>query len=83
LFLAPGDSFTGELFDIDIPSYASLGDYPDGYFEIDGGADGNASNFLASVNFDVSVTPEPGGAILLLIGFSGLWVVFRRKQRSN
>jgi hypothetical protein len=83
LFLAPGDSFTGELFDVDIPSYASFGDYPNGYFEIDGGGDGNASNFLASVTFDVSVTPEPGGAILLLIGFSGLWVVFRRKHRLN
>jgi hypothetical protein len=83
LFLAPGDSFTGELFDIDIPSYASFGDYPNGYFEIDGGADDNASNFLASVNFDVDVTPEPGGAILLLIGLSGLWAVFRCRQRLN
>lgn len=69
--LAPGGSFTGTLFTVTIPNFANPQAYQ-GYFEIDGGGASNASNFLASVNFQLVVTPEPQSFVLLLIGFSML-----------
>lgn len=76
LSLNPGDSFTDVLFTISVPSTAALGSY-DGFFEILGGADGNASNILSSVSFQVdnvssSAVPEPSSILLLATGFLGL-----------
>jgi hypothetical protein len=79
LFLAPGDSYTGVLFTVTVPTDAVVGTTYAGYFEIDGGADSNASNDLASVTFDVSAVPEPGSVILQLAGLFGLLVASRRK----
>jgi hypothetical protein len=82
-FLAPGDSYTGVLFTADVPSFTALyADYK-GFFEILGGADSNASDVLGTVTFTVSTTPEPQGAILLLVGLSGLALALRRKRRLN
>jgi hypothetical protein len=82
-FLAPGQSFTGILFTADVPSFTALyTDYP-GFFELQGGADSNAADDLGTVTFTVSTTPEPQGAILLLVGLSGLALALRRKHRLN
>jgi hypothetical protein len=82
-FLAPGDSYTGVLFNVDVPTYAALDTTYQGYFEIDGGADGSASGYLASVDFQVYTAPEPQGVILLLLGLSGLAVALLRQHRLS
>ena len=71
LSLDPGDSFTGELFAVDIPLNAA-GVY-NGSFEILGGADDNTFEVLASVPFQVNVAaqsavPEPGSLMLFATG---------------
>ncbi len=71
LSLDPGDSYTGELFAVDVPLNAN-GIYS-GYFEVIGGADDNAQNLLATVPFQVNVAaqsavPEPGSLALLGTG---------------
>jgi len=81
LFLAPGASYTGVPFTVDLPNFATSGATYNGYFEIDGGSDDNASSYLASVTFQVTAVPEPGSAILLLTGLSVLAVACLRKQR--
>jgi hypothetical protein len=83
LFLDPGGSYTGVLFTVSIPTYAAPQTY-NGYFEIDGGADGSASNYLASVSFQANVVPEPGYFLLMLTAVSGLaLMVFRKQQRCQ
>jgi hypothetical protein len=78
--LSPGQSFTGVIFTVTLPATAVSGTTYNGYFEIDGGADGGAGDFLASATFAVTATPEPGTAILLLLGFLALALAFRRKR---
>jgi hypothetical protein len=80
LSLVPGQSFTGVLFTVTVPAFAAPNTY-DGFFEIDGGADGNAGNSLGSVNFQIQVVPEPATAGLLLGGLAGIAaMVFRRPR---
>jgi len=67
LWLEPGQSFTGEIFDIDVPSNATLGSF-DGIFYLLGGADSSAQAVLANERFSVNVTPEPSSLILLATG---------------
>jgi hypothetical protein len=70
LFLPPnGGTFTGELFDVAISSAAAIGAYT-GSFTIQGGADAEAFDSLATANFSVEVVsasqiPEPSTIILL------------------
>lgn len=71
LSLDPGGSYTGELFAVDVPLSAS-GVYS-GYFEILGGADGDALNVLATVPFQVNVAaqgvvPESSSLVMVAIG---------------
>jgi hypothetical protein len=54
LFLSPGESFTGEVFAVDIEPQAAVGTYQ-GSFTIQGGADANAFDTLSSVTFAVQV----------------------------
>ena len=80
LSLSPGQSFTGEFFTVTAPVIAVPGVTYNGYFEIDGGADGNAGDPLAFVTFTATATPEPGTLILLLSALPALAFALRRKR---
>lgn len=69
LDLAPGQSFTGLLFTISIPSTAAQGNYP-GVFSIAGGPTGTSLGVLASAPFDVYVSPEPPALALFGTGLA-------------
>ena len=73
LDLAPGQSFTGLLFTISIPSNEIPGTYP-GVFSITGGPTGTSTNVLASSAFEVYVTPEPPAFTLFGTGIAALAV---------
>jgi len=91
LFLAPGGSFMGELFDVDIAADTAPGTYP-GSLAILGGADGNSFDNLASVVFSVTVggvstVPEPNAILLfataLLIGLINFgWRIPIKRQSA-
>jgi|CZKF01.1.fsa_nt_gi hypothetical protein len=82
--LNPGDSYTGVLFNVDIPSDTSPGAYMGSFFilgEIDPVGTGNsgATNTLASADFDITVTPEPSSYLLFGTGLAVLAGAFRRR----
>src|ERR1019366_2483556 len=72
LSLGPTNSFTGLLFNVDVPPGTPIGVYT-GSFEILGSADPSDTTTVAgSAVFNVDATPEPSSMILLLIGFAGV-----------
>ncbi len=56
-FLTPGASSFFDMFAVIVPAGTIPGDYS-GVFTVLGGADGNASNTVGTVNFVTVVTPE-------------------------
>ena len=66
------------LFTVTVPPGTPIGLYA-GTFEILGGADGSASDVVASANFDIEVTPEPSSFLLLGTGMLVLGSLARRK----
>jgi hypothetical protein len=73
--LAPGASFTGDLFVLTLPPNSPVGTFV-GTFTLLGGANNNASSTLGTVNFSLtSVTPEPSSAVLLMTGMAGLAMI--------
>jgi hypothetical protein len=83
LSLNPGQSFTGLLFTVFLPTTTPSGLY-NGTFSILGGANSNAENDVANVSFSVStIAPEPSSILLLATGLSGLVVMIRRKREAT
>ena len=79
LSLDPGDTFTGTLFSVTLPSDLALGTY-NGFFTITGGGPADLNN-LATVNFQVnSAVPEPGTWALLATGLGILAMAISRRR---
>jgi len=82
LSLAPGASFTGDLFVLTVPPGTPFGTYL-GTFTIEGGANGSATDKLGTVNFSLITTPEPSSILLSLTGVAGFaWAGFKRNIRN-
>jgi hypothetical protein len=85
--LDPGDSSSGTLFSIALPSNLAAGLYT-GSFEILGGADSDSLDTLGSVDFQVNVAPmastvpEPESLMLLVAGLPGVALLVQRKWRQ-
>jgi hypothetical protein len=87
LSLSPGASFTGEVFTITLPSFATLGEVFYGTYTLQGGGDSAASRILDTETFSVttmaggpaSVTPEPSSLALLVTGVMGTAGMMRRR----
>jgi hypothetical protein len=83
LSLDPGGTFTGTLFSVALPSNVVPGSYT-GFFEIFGGSSPDAAGPLATVNFQIAATPEPGTWVLLATGLGILAMgMTGRRHRSQ
>ena len=80
LTLGAGDSYTGVLFNVDIPSGAPVALYG-GSFEIIGGVVGTGdTDVVGTANFNVQVAPEPSSLLLLASGLAALAGIIRRRM---
>lgn len=81
LTLGAGDSFSGLLFNVDVPFGTPPGLYT-GYFDITGGSDGNAGDTVGEAVFDVNVTPEPSSWLLLGSGLAALALAKAQRRKG-
>lgn len=80
LSLGAGDNFTGELFDVNIPTGTAVGLYA-GDFAITGGFDSSDTAVVGSANFNVNITPEPPSLVLLATGLMSSLAAFEVRRR--
>jgi hypothetical protein len=81
LSLGPGDSYTGVLFNVDVPLTTPQGLYA-GSFEIIGGGPTDYTDVVGAANFNVQITPEPSSLLLMVSGLAGLAGTLRRRLVS-
>jgi uncharacterized protein affecting Mg2+/Co2+ transport len=78
LSLGAGDSFTGVLFNVDVPSGTPQGLYT-GTFEILGGGPTDDTDVAGAATFNVQITPEPSSLLLMVSGLGALAGTLRRR----
>jgi hypothetical protein len=80
-FLSP-DTSSGliALFTFQIAPGTPSGIYPGNFLDIIGGGPNDFTDVLASAEYSVKVTPEPGTILLLVTGLLGIAFVLRRKR---
>ena len=84
LSLAPGKSFTGDLFVLTVAPHLPIGTFV-GTFTLEGGPNSGSNNTLGTVNFSLTTyTPEPSSILLLLTGMAALaMTLFRARFKGN
>jgi len=78
LSLGAGDSYTGPLFNVDVPPGAPQGLYA-GSFEIIGGGPTDYTDVAGAADFNAQITPEPSSLLLMASGLAGLAATLRRR----
>ena len=73
--LAPGASFTGDLFTLTAPAGSPFGTFL-GTFSLLGGSNAGSTSVLGTANFSVATTPEPSSVVLTLTAMAGLGIAF-------
>lgn len=79
--LAPGQSYTGLLFTIFLPTSTPVGFYYPGVFTITGGSTDSSTDALATATFTAGATPEP--STFLLLGSGILILAFYIKRQES
>lgn len=75
----PGSTYTGLLFNVDIPSGTLYGLYEGSFAILGSGNPADDSTVAGSAVFNVFLTPEPSSLILLPAGLAFLGGILRRR----
>jgi hypothetical protein len=81
-----GTSGDFDIFNVTVPAYINGPPSEDTYigsFSILGGPTSSDAEVLATVDFDIVVTPEPSSWLLLASGLGGLLMTMKARGRSS